>query len=208
MTSTEITSLLLIAQATITLLISLRAFSLYSWTRKNLLFILGVSMGTIAVVGVIGLIGDNYFAGKFSTKWFRYTAQIISYTFIFLCAIRSSEKYLGWLKRWQLFFTVLLVVMLLLTPFSPQLSNPLVESSVSFLRAVICFAIFLTYVSFFMQKEARFSFLMSLAFLLIAFGIAITTPWYFAQTALLYLYVGDGMRTAGLFVLLITYLIA
>ena len=59
-----------------------------------------------------------------------------------------------------------------------------------------------------MQKETRFSFLTSLAFLLIAFGIAITTPWYFATTALIYLYVGDGMRTAGLFVLFITYLIA
>ncbi len=208
MTSTEITSLILIAQATVTLLISLRAFSLYSWTRKDLLFILGVSMGTIAVVGVIGLIGDNYFAGKFSTKWFRYTAQIVSYTFIFLCAIRSSEKYLRRLKRWQLFFTVLLLAMLLLTPLVPQLSNPLVESSVSFLRAVICFAIGLTYASFFIGKETRFSFLMSLAFLLIAFGIAITTPWYFMKTDLLYLYVGDGMRTIGLFVLLLTYLVA
>ena len=208
MTSTEITSLLLIAQATITLLISLRAFSLYSWTRKNLLFILGVSMGTIAVVGVIGLIGDNYFADKFSTKWFRYTAQIVSYTFIFLCAVRSSEEYLRWLKRWQLLFTVLLLLMLLFIYFSPQLSNPLIEAPVSFLRAVICFAIFLSYASFFVQKETRFSFLASLAFLLIAFGIAITTPWYFAKTALIYLYVGDGMRTVGLFVLFITYLIA
>lgn len=208
MTSTEITSLILIAQATVTLLISLRAFSLYSWTRKDLLFILGVSMGTIAVVGVIGLIGDNYFAGKFSTKWFRYTAQIVSYTFIFLCAIRSSQEYLRRLKRWQLLFTALLLVMLLLTPLVPQLANPLVESSVSFLRAVICFAICLTYVSFFIQKETYFSFLMSLAFLLIAFGIAITTPWYFATTTLLYLYIGDSMRTVGLVVLFITYLIA
>lgn len=208
MTSTEITSLLLIAQATITLLISLRAFSLYSWTHNELLFVLGTSMGIIAVVGVIGLIGDNYFASSFSTKWFRYTAQIMSYSFIFLCALNSSEKFLEQVKWWQLFSLVPLAIMLLLTPLVPQFSSPPVEASVSFLRGVICFAIFLTYVSLFMKKETRFSFLMALAFLLISFGIATTTPWYFDKATVLYLYTGDTMRTIGLLVLFITYFVA
>ncbi len=207
MTSTEITSLLLIAQAAITLLISLRAFSLYSWTRKDLHFILGASMGTIALVGIIGLVSDNYFASSFSTKLFRYSAQIVSYTFLLLCAVRSSEQFLQWIKRWQLFFTGLLVVMLALTPVLPQISRPQVEASTSFLRAIICFAICLTYASLFMKKETRFSLFMALSFLLIAFGIAITTPWYFMTDTVLYLYIGDGMRTIGLLVLFITYFI-
>ncbi len=206
MTSTEITNLLLIAQASISFLISLRAFYRYSRLGGDLLFILGMSMGIIALVGIIGLIGDNYFASRFSTKWFRYTAQIVSYTFIFLCTVRNSEDYLHRVRRWQLTFTALLLVMLFLTPLVPQLSNPIVEAPVSFLRSVICFVICLNYAVIFMQKETRFSFLMGFAFLLITFGIAVTTPWYFEKTMVLYLYVGDSMRTVGLITLLVAFL--
>ncbi len=206
MTSTEITNLLLIAQASISFLIALRAFNRYSRTGNDVLFILGMSMGIIAIVGVIGLIGDNYFVGRFSTKWFRYAAQVVSYAFIFLCSLRSMVKYMHLVKRWQVICTALLLVLLFLTPLLPQFSNPRVEASVSFLRAVICFAICLNYASIFMQKETRFSLLMGLAFLLITFGIAVTTPWYFEQAKVLYLYVGDSMRTAGLVVLFVAFL--
>ncbi|HEV2661351.1 MAG TPA: hypothetical protein VGU68_12165 [Ktedonobacteraceae bacterium] len=207
MTSTEITNLLLIAQASISLLIALRAFSRYARSGNDVLFILGMSMGIIAIVGVIGLIGDNYFVGQFSTKWFRYAAQVVSYAFIFLCSLRSAVKYMHLVKRWQMIFAALLLVLLFLTPQLPQFSNPGVEASVSFLRAVICFAICLTYAGIFMQKETRFSLLMGLAFLLISFGIAVTTPWYFEQARVLYLYVGDSMRTTGLVVLFVAFLV-
>jgi hypothetical protein len=206
MTPTEITSLLLIGQASITFLIALRAFFLYARVRSDLLFILAVSMSTIAFVGVIGLVGDNYFAHSFSTKWFRYTAQIVSYTFVFLCSLRSSEEYLHQVKQWLLVFIALLMVMLFLTPLLPQLANPTLEASVSSLRSVISFAICLSYAIIFMDKQTRFSFLMALAFLLITFGIAITAPWYFQQTLVLYLYVGDTMRTIGLITLLLAFL--
>ena len=208
MTSTQITNILLIAQASIAFLIALRAFGRYLRSHNDLLFVLGTSMGIIALVGIIGLIGDNYFAGKFSTKWFRYTAQVVSYSFIFLCSLRSSANYMHLVRRWQLICIGLLLVMLCLTPLLPQLSSPLIEAPVSFLRAVICFAICLSYASIFMQKETRFSLLMSLAFLLISFGIAVTTPWYFEKASVLYLYVGDGMRTTGLMVLLLTFFFA
>ena len=207
MTSTEITNLLLIAQASISLLIALRAFNRYSRSGNDLLFILGMSMGIIAIVGVIGLIGDNYFVGRFSTKWFRYAAQVVSYAFIFLCSLRSAVKYIHLVKRWQLICAALLLVLLFLTPLLPQFSNPRVEASISFLRAVICFAICLNYAGIFMQKETRFSLLMGLAFLMISFGIAVTTPWYFEQARVLYLYVGDSMRTTGLVMLFLAFLV-
>src|SRR5579875_548760 len=167
--STQITTLLSIAQASITFLISLRAFSRYFKTHHDLHFILGVAMGTIAVVGVIGIIGDNYLASFFSTKWFRYAAQIVSYFFIFLATLSTAERYLRRVAQWQLI-------------------------SVNYMR-------------FFLQKGTRFSFLMGLSFLLIAVGIAITTPWYYEQTGLIYLYVGDTTRTVGLLTLLLTFLI-
>jgi len=48
MNSTQITDLLLVIQAVITLFISLRAFSLSARTRDDMLFSLGLSMGVIA----------------------------------------------------------------------------------------------------------------------------------------------------------------
>ncbi|MBV9230176.1 MAG: hypothetical protein JOZ18_12750 [Chloroflexi bacterium] len=205
MTPTQITTLLLVGQAFITFLIAVRAFFLYARVRSDLLFILAVSMSTIALVGLLGIIGDNYVT-SFSTKWFRYTAQIVSYTFVFLCSVRSSEDYLRRVKQWQLVFTVLLVGMLLLAPLLPQLANSTLEAVVSSLRSVVSFIICLNYAVIFMQKETRFSFLMALAFMLITFGIWITTPWYFQQTLVTYLYVGDSMRTVGLITLLLAFL--
>lgn len=207
MTSTEITTLLLLGQATITFLISLRAFFYYSRTHHDLHLILGMAMVTIAVVGVIGIIGDNYFASSFSTKWFRYSAQIVSYSFILLASLRTSTGYLRHVVRWHVIFITLLVIALLLTPLTPQFANPRVEAIVSLLRGVICFAIFITYTRFFFQKGTRFSFFMASAFLCIAIGIAITTPWYFQKTELLYLYIGDTIRTVGLLGLLFTFFI-
>jgi hypothetical protein len=59
MNSKQITDILLAVQATITLLISLRAFYLYSRTRSDALFSIGLSMGVIALGGICGLIGDT-----------------------------------------------------------------------------------------------------------------------------------------------------
>ena len=61
MNSKQITDILLAIQATITLLISVRAFYLYSRTRSDALFSIGLSMGVIGLGGICGLIGDtNY----------------------------------------------------------------------------------------------------------------------------------------------------
>jgi hypothetical protein len=206
-TSTEITTLLLIAQASITFLISFRAFFSYFKTRHDLHFILGLAMGIIAIVGVIGIIGDNYLASSFSTKWFRYAAQIVSYTFIFLASLNTSGSYLRRVVRWQLIFAALLLVALFLVPLTPQFANSTVEAAVSSLRGVICFIIFLNYMHFFLSKETRFSFLMALSFLLISAGILVTTPQYFIPTALIDLYIGDAIRIAGLLTLLVTFFV-
>ncbi len=93
MNSTQITDLLLVIQAVITLFISLRAFSLYARTGSDMLFSLGLSMGVIASGGIIGLISDIYLNGAFNTFWFRYIGQTVSYLFIFLSTLRGSEPY-------------------------------------------------------------------------------------------------------------------
>jgi len=57
--STQITDILLVIQATITLFISLRAFSLSARIRDDTLFSLGLSMGVIALGGMIGLLSGQ-----------------------------------------------------------------------------------------------------------------------------------------------------
>src|SRR5579859_4283815 len=140
-TETQITTVLLIFQVAVTFLISVRAFYLYPKTRSPLLFIVGMSMGMITFVGIVGIVGDNYnatlFGGHFTTKWFRYLAQIVSYSFIFLSVLHTSERYLRHIRIWQWIFTLLLLAILCMIPFVPQIqiTNPSIEAIVSSLRA-------------------------------------------------------------------------
>jgi len=202
--SKQITDILLAIQATITLLISARAFYLYSKTRSDALFSIGLSMGVIALGGICGLIGDTIVVSKyFNTLWFRYIGQTVSYLFIYLASLRSLKQYTSQIKRWHIIATALLIVLLFLTPFIPTSSNPTTLAILSGSRSVICFIIFLNYADIFMSKETRFSFLMSLAFLFITIGISIYTMKFIVPHALSFDFVGDSIRVVGLLILLI-----
>jgi hypothetical protein len=203
--STQITDILLIIQAMITLFISLRAFSLSARTRDDMLFSLGLSMGVIALGGFVGLISDIFLAGAFNTFWFRYIGQTVGYLFIFLSTLRGSERYRRGLKRWHVFATGLLMVLLLLTPVIPTHPDATLQTVMSGSRALVCFIIFFRYVSLFFTKETRFSFLMGFAFFCISWGILIYSLKFTLPNPLLLDYVGDSVRIAGLTVLLAAF---
>jgi hypothetical protein len=203
--STQITDILLVIQATITLFISLRAFSLSARIRDDTLFSLGLSMGVIALGGMIGLLSDLVLDGAFNTFWFRYIGQTVGYLFIFLSTLRGSEHYRRGLKRWHLLTTGLLLVLLLLTPVIPAHPDPLVQTALSGSRGLVCFIIFFHYVSLFCSKETRFGFLMCFAFFWIAWGIVIYTLQFTTPDRLLLNYVGDSIRIVGLATLLAAF---
>ena len=205
MNSTQITDILLVIQAAITLFISLRAFSLYARTRDNMLFSLGLSMGVIALGGFVGLVSDIYLNGAFNTFWFRYIGQTVGYLFIFLSTLRGSERYRRGLKSWHVFATGLLMVLLLLTPVIPTHPSATVQTVLSGSRALVCFVIFWRYVSIFFTKETRFSFLMGFAFFWITWGIVIYSLKFTMPNPLLLDYVGDSVRIAGLAILLAAF---
>ena len=205
MNSTQITDILLIIQAMITLFISLRAFSLYARTRDDMLFSLGLSMGVIALGGFVGLVSDIYLNGAFNTFWFRYIGQTVSYLFIFLSTLRGSERYRRGLKRWHVFATGLLMVLLLLTPVIPTHPSATMQTMLSGSRALVCFVIFWRYVSIFFTKETRFSFLMGSAFFWITWGIVIYSLKFTLPNPLLLDYVGDSVRIVGLAILLAAF---
>jgi hypothetical protein len=203
--STQITDLLLIIQATITLFISLRAFFLSARTGDNMLFSLGLSMGVIALGGMIGLVSDLFLDGAFNTFWFRYIGQTVGYLFIFLSTLRRSERYRRTLKRWHVLATGLLLGLLVLTPVIPAHPDPLVQTALSGSRGLICFIIFFHYVTIFFSKETRFGFLMCFAFFWIAWGIIIYTLQFTQPNPLLLNYVGDSTRIVGLAALLAAF---
>ncbi len=205
MNSTQITDLLLIIQATITLFISLRAFFLSARTGDNMLFSLGLSMGVIALGGMIGLVSDLFLDGAFNTFWFRYIGQTVGYLFIFLSTLRRSERYRRTLKRWHVLATGLLLGLLVLTPVIPAHPDPLVQTALSGSRGMICFIIFFHYVTIFFSKETRFGFLMCFAFFWIAWGIIIYTLQFTQPNPLLLNYVGDSTRIVGLAALLAAF---
>ena len=203
--STQITDILITIQAVITLFISLRAFSLFAKTRDDMLFSLGLSMGVIALGGFVGLVGDIFLAGVFNTFYFRYLGQTVGYFFIFLSTLRGSERYRRGLRRWHVLATVLLMVLLLLTPVIPQHLSATTQTLLSASRAVVCFVIFLRYTSIFFTKESRFSFLMGFAFFWITWGIVIYSLKFTMPNPVLLDYVGDSVRIAGLGMLLAAF---
>lgn len=205
MNSTQITDILLVIQATITLFISLRAFSLFAQMRDGTLFTLGLSMGVIALGGMIGLISDLFLGGAFNTFWFRYIGQTVGYLFIFLSTLRGSEHYRRRLKGWHAIATGLLLVLLLLTPVIPAHPNAITQTALSGSRGLVCLIIFFQYVFIFFSKETRFSFLMGFAFFAITCGIIIYTLQFILPDPLLLNYVGDSVRIVGLTTLLAAF---
>src|SRR5712692_4966301 len=165
------------------LFVSLRAFSLYIRARSPRLFVLGLSMGMIALTAIASYIGDNVTTITFNVKWFQYTGQTISFLFILLSLLHSTEDYQRRIVRWHIIASLLLVLLLVLTPVLPaDFPNPAVTKTLlSGSRAVICCIIFFYYWSAFTTKETRFSFLMSGAFLLISIGYWMAIPKYFGH---------------------------
>jgi uncharacterized membrane protein (UPF0182 family) len=204
MHSQELTDALLVIQIIITLLISIRAFFHYFKTRSGILFSVGLSMSTIAVGGICGLLGDTLLVNSsFNTLWFRYIGQTVSYLFIFLIGLPHAEGYVQHLKRWHVLITILLLGLLVGASYIPSSSDPIVLTILSGSRSIVCFAILLNYAAIFVNKQTRFSFLMGQAFLFITVGIWIYTMEFLLPHFVYLDYIGDSIRIVGLVILLI-----
>ncbi len=192
----------------VSLFISLRAFYLYTRSRSRRLFILSLSMGMISLTAVAGYAGDNITSISLNVDWFNYIGQTVSYLFILLSFFSESDSYLRSLIRWQIAVSALLLILLFLAPvLPPEFPDPAITKSIlSGSRGLICFIIFLYYVNVFMDKETRFSLMMSAAFLLLCIGYSIIIPKYTTPNDVLDRS-GDIMRIAGLVFLLFAVLL-
>ncbi len=207
--SQQITNILLAIQALITALITLRAFKFYLRTRSNIFLTLGLSMAVIAIGGITGIIDSPFLHDNptYNTIWFRYIGQAVAYLFIFLASLPIAVAYSRDLKTWHIIVTILLLVLLVLTPILPQNQPPQIIGTLSAIRLVINLAIFFSYLTSFNRKQTRFSLLMCMAFFLNSVGLWIYTMKFFIPEALLYDYLADSIRIAGLILLYVAFLI-
>jgi len=184
------------------LVISSRAFYVYVQVRNARLFILGAAMGIIALTALADFISGSVTTITLNTDWFLYIGQAASFLFILLSLANNDDDYLQRLMRAQVLISALLIGLMLLSPTLPSFSNVLLKTILSGSRCVICFGIFYFYASAFMKKHTRFSLLMSISFVLLAFGYLMIVQQYFIASGSFFDNEGDIIRMIGLVTLL------
>lgn len=187
----------------VTAFVSIRSFYAYTQSYNRRIFVLGLSMGIIALTAGADFLSSNVPNLHLSTDWFLYIGQAASLLFIFLSFLRNSEEYLRGLVRVHILVSVLLVGLLLLSISLPPLPNVVLQATLSGSRCVACFCIFYYYVSAFTAKPTRFGLFMSFAFLFLAFGYLMIFQKYFIADSTIIDNIGDILRLAGLGCLLV-----
>ena len=209
MSDTFIPNLLAVSLFFVALFVSIRAFYTYVRARSPRLFVLGLSMAVIALTAAADFASSNITTITLNTDWFLYIGQSVSLLFIFLSLLRSSIGYLRRLMVWHVCISALLLGFLLLSPALPGFPNTALRAILSGSRFIFCFGILFCYVEAFQRKATRFSFLMGLSFLLLAFGyVMIFQQYFFTSTnAVHFDNIGDIIRVFGLITLLVAVLV-
>src|SRR5690242_17619018 len=162
----DINGILLIILGIACLALAGYAFHKYSLTQSDLLFIVGVSLSTIGVSIFFGYLNVVQVAGMtLNVSWLWYAGSSIGLLFLFLISVMKSNEHMRFLRRWQVFASLLFFILILLTPMLPATTDPQVPALLSLVRPLICTCAFLRYASLYVSKETRFSLFMSLAFL-------------------------------------------
>lgn len=187
----------------ITFFIALRAGYLYMRIRSPRLFILSLGMGMISLSAAGDFASMNVTLVELHTDWFLYLGQAVSYLFIFLSLLSSSNDAQRKLMRWQIVISGLALLLLLFSFAIPDVPNKTLRALMSGTRPVLCFLIFGSYISAFIRKETRFSLLMGIAFLIITAGYVILLQKYFVSLPGVVDNLGDITRMVGLTVLFV-----
>jgi len=191
------TNILNVSLSIVFLFVSQRAFYLYRQLRNARLCILGLAMGMIALTAMMDFASSLVTTLHLHIGWFLYIGQAVSYLFVLLNIVVSSERNLRLLLRWHCLFSVLLLVLLVCSPLLPDFPNVGVKMLLSGSRCLICFVICFYYIGLFVSKGTRFSMLMVAAFMLLSFGYVMVLPKYVLPGQELLDQVGDMARILG-----------
>jgi len=206
MTTSQIATLMSVPIAVICLIISLRAFYVYMFSRNNMIFVLGLSMATISIGTFIGLAGDLHVAGNtFTTEWTRSFGACCGGLFIFLSSLVKSHTEMQQLKRWQWFATALFIIVILLTPLYPPIKNPLISFALNSGRMIIYTCAFISYASLYASKSTRFSLIMCVGFLVLVTGYGLNIPGIFQAQLAIFTIIAASIRIVAYTTLFVAY---
>ena len=101
MTSNLVTNILAVTLFLVGLFISVRAFYTYTKVQSQRVFILGLSMGVIALTAAADFVSSNFPDLALNTDWFLFIGQAVSLLFILLSLMSSGDVYLNRLMRFM-----------------------------------------------------------------------------------------------------------
>lgn len=202
----QVATLMALPIACVCLFISIRALYIYSLSRSNMLFVLGLAMASISLGTFFGFIGEAHLAGNMlNTDWARTFGACGGGLFIFLSSLVKTQSQMQQLKRIQLVVFALLIVVMLLTPLYPPIKNPYLSLSLNALRMIIYTCAFVRYAMLYISKATRFSLLMSLAFLVLVIGYGLNIPGMFQSQLVFLTVVAASVRIIAYLGLLTAY---
>jgi len=203
-----LSNMLDVITALVCLFITIRVFLVYPNVRSPRLLVLGLSMGILTLGAIADLVSSNLASLEAHTDWFLYLGETAALLCILLSLVSDANAYLERLIRVQVFATVLLVGLLLISIVLPDIPNVGVREIVGSTRYIVCTGISFFYITGFMKKQSRFGILMALCFLLLAAGYLMDMQQYIMPVReALFDSVGDFSRLAGWLTLLIAVLI-
>jgi hypothetical protein len=164
MDTSLIPNLLDVSLCLVTLFISVRSFDLYARLRPYRIFILGLSMALVSLSAAADFISSYVKVIHLNTDWFLYIGQAIGFLFIALSLVQSSDRYLRDLMRLNIVAFPFLLILLLLSPVLPNISDTSTQTLLAFPRLIICILILCGYFSAYTSKPTRFSLFMTTSF--------------------------------------------
>jgi len=203
MTISQVANLMSIPIAVVCLSISIRAFYIYNLSRSDMLFVLGLSMASIAVGTFMGTIGDAHIGGNhWATDWTRSFGACTGGLFIFLSALMKSNEQMQQLRRWQILVTGLLVIVIILTPFFPPVPGPFASFALNACRMIIYTCAFVRYAMLYAAKGTNFSLILSVGFCVLVIGYSLNIPGIFSTQFAALTIIAATVRIAAYFTLL------
>ena len=185
-------------------ILSIRAFYVYIFSKSDALFIIGMAMVTIALAIFCGYAKDIHLVSA-NTKWAWYVGTAGGALFLVLNAgVRSTAQFRT-LKAWQWLATILFLLVVIATPFLPEFANPFIPASLNIFRSLIYIWGFFRYIMLYSAKRTRFTLLMALGFLAIGTGFGTLTPQIFQPGLAVLVIIASSLRIIGYSTLLTAY---
>jgi hypothetical protein len=188
------------------LILSIRAFYIYSLSRSELLAVLGFAMGSIATGIFVGNVGEAHLFGiTYNTEWARYTGSSSGALFLFLSSLVKSHAQVQKLRRWQVLVAIFFVIVIGLTPILPPFASPWIPFGLNSIRILIYGATFIRYTGLYLSKGTRFSLIISIGFILLVIGFSLNAPGLLAPGFATLTITGAFVRIVGYSTMSLSY---